>query len=290
MAKFFMREVSLVVGDPETGGLEIKDLRFSFTIELSLVGYPNMGNIKVYNLKQSSRNKIKEEFTKIFLYAGYQGNTSLIFSGNIVNVTHEKSGPDWITTLFCGDALKSINQSTISKTLPPGATTESILDELVAGMDGVTKGVTEGLKDCLTKKRSLLRGLVLSGNIKDWLTKLSQNCGFDYSINNDVLETTVKGKPLNDEPVVIISQETGMIGSPELTEVGLKVKSLLLPQLKLGRRIEIKSISSKINIGNLIFRKVPPTLGVGVYRIDKITHVGDTRENDWFSEIEARNF
>lgn len=290
MAKFFMRETSLLVGDPATGGLEIKDLRFSFTIELSLVGFPNMGNIKVYNLKQSSRNKIKEEFTKIFLYAGYEGNTSLIFSGNIVNVTHEKSGPDWITTLFCGDALKSINQSTINKTLPPGATTESILDELVAGMDGVTKGVTEGLKDCLTKKRSLLRGLVLSGNIKDWLTKLSENCGFDFSINNDVLETTIKGKPLNDEPVVIISQETGMIGSPELTEVGLKVKSLLLPQLKLGRRIEIKSISSKINIGNLIFRKIPPTLGEGVYRIDKITHVGDTRENDWFSEIEARNF
>jgi hypothetical protein len=285
-----MREASLLVGDPTTGGLEIKDLRFSFTIELSLVGYPNMGNIKVYNLKQSSRNKIKEEFTKIFLYAGYEGNTSLIFSGNIVNVTHEKVGPDWITNLFCGDALKSINQSTINKTLPAGATTESILDELVAGMDGVTKGVTEGLKDCLTKKRSLLRGLVLSGNIKDWLTKLSENCGFDFSINNDVLETMPKGKPLNDEPVVIVSQETGMIGSPELTEVGLKVKSLLLPQLKLGRRIQIKSISGKINIGNLIFRKVPPTLGEGTYRIDKITHVGDTRENDWFSQIEARNF
>lgn len=290
MSDFFIREARLIVGDPGIGGLEIKDLRFSFVVELSLVGYPNMANIKVYNLKKSNRNLIKEEFTKIFLYAGYKDNAPLIFSGNIVNITHEKVGPDWISNLFCGDALKTINESTINKTLPPGATTESIMDELVGQMEGVTKGVTEGLKDCLTKKRSLLRGLVLSGNVKDWLTKLSQNCGFDYSINNDVLETTVKGKPLNDEPPVIVSQETGMIGSPELTEVGLKVKSLLLPHLKLGRRIEIKSISNKINIGNLIFRKVPPTLGEGTYRIDKITHSGDTRENNWFSEIDGRNF
>ena len=290
MASFFLREAQLIVGQPGTGGLEIKDLRFSFVVELSLVGYPNMATIRIYNLRKTNRNLIQEEFTKIFLYAGYKGNVPLIFSGNIVNVTHEKIGPDWITTLFCGDAIKTINESTVNKTLPPGATTESLLDELVGQMDGVTKGVTEGLKDCLTGKRSLLRGIILSGNVKDWLDKLSQNCGFDYSVNNDVLETTVKNKPLNDEEPVVISQANGMLSSPELTEVGVKVKSLLLPQLKLGRRIEIQSISSKINIGNLIFRKIPPTIGEGTYRIDKIVHTGDTRENDWFSEIDGRNF
>lgn len=290
MANFFLREAKLLVGEPGEGGLEVSDLRFSFTVELSLVGYPNMANIKIYNIKKSNRNLIQEEFTKIYLYAGYQDNVPLIFSGNIVNVTHEKVGPDWITTLFCGDSIKTFNQSTINKTLPAGATTESLLDELVGQMDGVTKGVTEGLKDCLTGKRSLLREIVLSGNVKDWLDKLAQNCGFDYSINNDVLETTTKGKPLNDEPTVTISQANGMIGSPELTEVGVQVKSLMIPFLKLGRRVEIKSISSKINIGNLIFRKVPPTLGEGVYRADKITHTGDTRDNDWFTQIDARNF
>jgi len=290
MAEFFNREARLIVGSPDAGGLEIVDLRISFNVELSLVGYPNMANIQIYNLNKTSRNTIKEEFTKIFLYAGYEGNAPLIFSGNIINVTHEKQGPDWITTLFCGDALKSINDSTINKTLPPGQTTESIFDELVGQMEGVTKGVTEGLKDCLTKKRSLLRGIVLAGNVKDWLDKLSQNCGFDYSINNDVIETTIKDKPLNDEPTLEIRQDNGMIGSPELTEVGVKVKSLLLPQMKLGRKVEIKSISAKINIGNLIFRKIPPTVGVGVYRADKIQHIGDTRSNDWFTNIQARNF
>jgi len=290
MANFFIRKVRLIVGEPGSGGLEITDLRISFNIELSLVGYPSTGSIQIYNLNKSNRNKIKEEFTKIYLYAGYEESIALIFSGNIVNVTHEKNGTDWITNLFCGDAIQSINSSTINKSLPPGQTTESIFNELIGQMDGVTKGVTEGLKDCLTKKRSLLRRLVLTGNVKDWLDKLAQNCGFDYSINNSVIETTTKDKPLTDEPSIELSQSNGMIASPELTEVGIKVKSLLLPQLKLGRRIEIKSISSKINIGNLIFRKVPTTVGVGIYRTDKINHVGDTHSNDWFSNIEARKF
>lgn len=290
MANFFNRKAKLVVGSPDAGGLEIIELRISFNVELSLVGFPSTATIQVYNLNKSNRNKIREEFTKIFLYAGYEENVSLIFSGDLINVTHEKQGPDWITNLFCGDAMKSINNSTVSKTLPPGQTTESIFNELVNEMEGVTKGVTEGLKDCITKKRSLLRGLVLSGNVKDWLDKLSENCGFDYSINNDVIETTVKDKPLSDDPIIEIRQDNGMIGSPELTEIGVKVKSLMIPQLKLGRQIEVKSISAKINVGNLVFRKIPATIGEGIYRADKIQHIGDTRGNDWFTNIEARKF
>ena len=290
MAEFFNRKVKVVVGDPNIGGLEIEDLKISFNVELSLVGFPNTGTIQIYNLNKSNRNKIKEEFTKIKLYAGYENNVSLILTGDLVSVTHEKSGPDWITNLFCGDAIRAINESTINKSLPAGQTTESIFNELVGEMKGVTKGLTEGLKDCVTKKQSLLRGLIVAGNVKDWLDKLAESCGFNYSVNNDIIETTAKNKPLNDEPILEIRQDNGMIGSPELTEVGVKVKSLLLPQLKLARRIEIKSISAKINIGNLIFRKVPPTIGEGVYRINKINHTGGNRENDFFTIIEGVKF
>jgi hypothetical protein len=286
---FFGRSYNLIIGD-NVGGLEITKLRVSFNIVHSLVGYPNMGTFKVYNLKLSNRNLIKDEFTKVFLYAGYDDNTPLIFTGDLINVTHEKIGTDWVTTLFCGDSSKALNNSTINKTLPPGSTTETILTELVTEMGGVTKGITEGVKDCLSGKQSLLRGLVVAGDIKAWLDKISKSCGFDYSVNNDVLETTVKHKPLTDEPEVIIRQDNGMIGSPELTEVGLKVKSLLLPHLKLARRIKIESVSAKVNIGNLIFRKIPKTLGEGSYRADKITHIGDTHGNEWVTEIEARSF
>ena len=290
MSNFFNRKYKIIIGNEKDGGLEIVDLRVSFNVELSLVGYPNMAEIKIYNLNKQNRNKIKKEFTKIFLNAGYSDNLSLIFSGDIVNVTHEKKEADWITVLYCGDTIKTINSSTINKTLPAGQTTESIFNELVSNMKDVTKGVTDGLKDCMTKKMSLLRGLVLSGSVKEWLDKLSKNCGFDYSINNGVIETTYKDRPFSDEPALIIEQNNGMIGSPEVTEIGIKVKSLLLPNIKLGRKIEIKSISAKINVGNMIYRKIPPIAGEGTYFAYKINHIGDTMSDDWFTQIEGKNF
>ncbi len=164
---FFGRQAKVIIKS-----LNIIDLRIKFNVEKSLVGYPNKANIQIYNLKSTSRQQIEEDGLKVELYAGYE-NPPLLFSGNIINALHEKQGVDWISTLYCGDAIKSINNATINKTLAPGATAENIFDELVGKMDGVTKGITKGLSKCVNGKQSLLRGLQLTGNVKDWLKKIA---------------------------------------------------------------------------------------------------------------------
>lgn len=272
-------------------GFEIIDLRVNFKIEKSLVGYPNLGNIKIYNLSESSRNNIEIKGLQIQLYAGYEDNSiPLLFSGDIINVVHLKIGTDWISEIFAADGVNILSTSTINKTLPAGVDTEQIYNELVGQMQGISKGVTEGLKNCLSGKKSLLRELQLSGNIKDWLDKIATDCGFEYSVNDGIIETTPTGFPLSDVPPVVINQGSGMIGSPERTEVGINVSHLLLPELKLARTIKVESISEKINVGNLFFRKVPPIRNKGIYRIDKLIHTGDTHDNPWLTQINARVF
>ena len=81
-----------------------------------------------------------------------------------------------------------------------------------------------------------------------------------------------------------------MIGSPERSDIGINVKNLLLPYLKLGRKIKIESITEKLNTGNMHFRKIPPVRNQGVYRIDKLIHTGDTHDNLWQTEINGRVF
>jgi len=270
---------------------EIIDLRMNFKIEKSLVGYPNLGNIKIYNLSESSRNKIEKKGLQIQLFTGYKDTSvPLLFSGDIINVVHLKTGTDWISEIFAADGINILSTSTINKTLPAGVDTEQIYNELVGQMQGIAKGTTEGLKNCLSGKRSLLRELQLSGNIKDWLDKIATDCGFDYSVNDGVIETAPTGLPLSDVPPVVINQGSGMIGSPERTEVGINVKHLLLPGLKLARTIKIESITEKINVGNLFFRQVPPIRNKGIYRIDKLIHTGDTHDNPWETDISARVF
>lgn len=284
MTRLYNRQISVKVGD-----LDIRDSKVVFNVEKSLVGYPNKANIQVYNLKESSRKSIEEEGLRIELFAGYQ-DLVLLFSGTIVNVIHKKEKTEWITTIYAGDSDAVLNSATINKTLAPGSSPEQIFNELVGSLPGVTKGITDGLQNCLSGKRSLLRGIMLSGNVKDFLRQLADDCGFDFSVNDGVIETTVKDKPVNDVPPFVINQSSGMIGSPERTDVGVTVKNLLLPELKLGRRIQIKSITESLNVGNLFFRKVPPIKNEGIYRIDKLIHVGDIRGNDWFTEISGRVF
>ncbi len=282
----FNRKIKIIIA-----GFESEDIRINFNIEKSLVGYPNLGNIKIYNLSENSRNMIEEKGLQVQLYAGHEDTgVPLLFSGDIINAVHLKTGPDWISEIFSADGINALSTSTINKTLPAGTDTEQIYNELTGQMAGISKGITEGLKNCLSGKRSLLRELQLSGNIKDWLDKISKDCGFDYSVNDGVIETTPTNQPLSDVPPVIINQASGMIGSPERTEIGINVKNILLPALKLGRTIKVESISEKINVGNLFFRKVPPIRNEGVYRIDKLIHVGDNYDNPWETSIQARIF
>lgn len=270
---------------------DFRGLRFNFSIEKSLVGYPNKAKIKVYNLSQKNRQLIDEQGVNIKMYAGHEDTEELlIFDGDVVNVIHLKSGVDWITEIYAADGINVLSTSTINKTLPAGTSTPQIYNELIGQMQGISKGVTEGLQNCLSGKRSLLRELQLSGNIKDWLDKIAKDCGFEYSINDGIIETVATGMPVSDESPVVINQSTGMIGSPERTEKGINVKCILRPGLKLGRTIRVESISEKINIGNLFFRDADSIRDSGVYRIDKMVHSGDTHSNEWETLIQARVF
>jgi len=283
----FNRKVNILIDSSHS----IFDLRINFKIEKSLVGYPNTGNIKIYNLSESSRNRITQEGIKTQLFAGYEDTgVPLLFEGDIINVIHEYKKPDWITEIFAADGINILNTSTINKPLPAGSTPEQVYNELISEMKGISKGVTEGLKKCLSGKRSLLRELQLSGSIKEWLDKIAKDCGFEYSINSGVIETVPTGLPVSDVAPTTINQASGMLGSPERTDIGISVRNLLLPTLKLGRTIRVESINTLINVGNLFFRKIPDIKNKGIYRIDKLTHIGDTHGNNWETQIHARVF
>lgn len=284
----FNRKYEMIIGDPSLGGLKFDGLRIKFEIEKSLIGYPNLGRFEIYNLKESNRNKIKDEFTEINLFAGYEGNVPMIFKGQIRNVNHIFTGIDWITIIHAGDASKALQESTIETTLPPGTTQESIFNSLLSKLEGVSKGTLDGLKNCITKKKSILKQLILSGSVKDFLDQISETCGFDYSVNDGIIDTVTKGRALNDEPVFLINQNTGMIGSPELTEIGADVTTFLKSNLKLGRKFKIEALSAKINIGNQFFREVNKSVTNNTYRIDVLKHTGDTHDNDWSTFIMGR--
>lgn len=279
----FTRKWKVKIDDFET-----EDLRIKFEVDKSLVGSPNLMKIDIYNLKESNRNLIKETYQNIELYAGYEDNMPLVFKGQLRTVSHLLVGVDWVTTIYAGDGALALENATINKTFPAGTSQASLVETLLgelATTGGIAKGKLEGIKECITKKKSLLKSLIMSGGVKEWLDTLSKNCGFDYSVNDGVVDTNTKGKPLTDEPSFLISQKTGMIGSPELTEVGANVAVYLRGDLKLARRFKIEAISATLNVGNQYFRKVNKSVTGNTYMIQQIKHTGDSHDNDWKTEL-----
>ena len=88
----WLRRCSLLVGPKEGGALEFGELRVAFTVKVSEQETPNSASIRVYNLSEATAGRIRKEFTRVILQAGYQGNCSVIFDGNITKVALGQEG------------------------------------------------------------------------------------------------------------------------------------------------------------------------------------------------------
>lgn len=93
--------------------------------------------------------------------------------------------------------------------------------------------------------------------------------GCDWSIEGGLLNIIPATHTLPSE-AVFLSQDTGMVGSPEDTGDGLEIKCLLNPALRCGGLVEIKSILSFFD---------------GQYKITNLKMSGDALSGDWLCTI-----
>ena len=275
-----MRRYKIKIDD-----LEVVDLRVTFKIEKLLSGMPNKCELKIYNLKQSNRDYIKNVAKRVEIFI----NDILLFKGNITRAYSLKSKTEWISQIFIFDGNLDLYKS-INKSVPKGSSQMDVFNQVIDEATNTSKGMLNGIKNCISKKRSLLKKIYLSGSIKEFLDRLSKDCGFDYSINSDKIDTVPKTDLLRDLPIFVINQANGMIGSPEINLTGSKVKTLLNPILEVGRGYKLEALNMKINMGNDYFSNPNAFSGKGVYKITKISHYGDTHGNDGYSEIEGVHF
>ena len=78
-----------------------------------------------------------------------------------------------------------------------------------------------------------------------------------------------------------------MEGIPEITEQGCDVSLRLSPKVKIGGRIDIQSELRTFNFSNLYFQDIPENAGKGIYRVFRLTHVGNTKGDDWTTKVTA---
>lgn len=107
------------------------------------------------------------------------------------------------------------------------------------------------------------------------IEELSRASGCDVSIDDSELVIKPRGQHKAGSTSVVISRDSGMVGIPELSESGLKVKCLLDPAFSVGCRYRVES---ELHPG-----------ATGWYVADSISWELATHDTAWYVALESKS-
>lgn len=120
----------------EMNNLEDKrGFTFSLDTTRSLSESPNKDSektvLQLYNLNKETIDVLNQEGCLVRVYAGYDGETELIYSGDVEQVSPIKQGNDMVHRVRCRDGAISERNTLVSVEFPEGKSTAEIINELV---------------------------------------------------------------------------------------------------------------------------------------------------------------
>lgn len=283
----WLRKCALIVAPDQGGaGLDFSQLRVRFHVRRADIQTPNTLEARVWNVSEQTAVQVKREFQRVVLQAGYEfGNFGTIFDGTIRQVRWGRENQtDTYMDILASDGDEAYNFAVANTTLAAGSTHQDQTWAMRAVME--EHGIKQGYMPELTDQK-LPRGKVMFGMCRDYLRDIAASTGCSWSIQDGALQLVPLSGYLPSEAVVL-SSKTGMIGMPEQTQDGIRTKCLLNPRLKVSGQVQIdnKSVQQmRIDMSYTAINFQPKIADDGFYRLLVVEHFGDTRGNDWYSDL-----
>lgn len=260
--------------DVTVGTTKITGLRMSFRVQKDgRLREANTAEIKVWNLSPNTRATLQQSDVPVLVMAGYEDSIGQLFRGTLRGASHARDGVDIITALQSGDGEKAMREARINESFAAGAQIADVLQRLAESVGVNAQGAIQAIREGRIKDGILefANGVVLSGGAADELERLLKRSGLEASVQDGQLQVVARGQP-TDATAVLLASDTGLVGSPEIGKGGaVKAKSLLQPAIYPGRKVEIRSLTV-----------------AGFFRAEKVSYVGDTHGQDWYTEMEGR--
>ena len=255
---------------------------------------PNTLDLKLYNLKDDTRESIEQYLAPIksqttvtgntkkktvtylgsnqgvpvSLTAGYVGATSQIFLGLLRTAQTTTDGVTTTMELNSGadDAAQIVARTNAN--FGTGTTAYIVAQQLLTDM-GVGQGNIATVKSQLQAPLYKL-GVTLKGNSLDLLVDLATSCGLEVTLQGGVAQWTLLGQPLGGQAFGL-DASTGLLGSPGVDSKGiLNADTLMLPGLAPGMPILMASKYVQ-----------------GFFRITSMITTGEVRGVPWGHSLEA---
>jgi len=290
------------------GDVEITDLDIEFSVFKSIKREPNKCSLKVFGLSEATRQRIESQLDYVTtsrtvpkppgsattgnepqttrietrslragrpwieLKAGYGPTPNTLFFGQTgaQGIVTQADGVDVAMLIEAKDGGESYQRARINQSFAAGSTVEDVLRASVSAL-----GIGEGnLSDFATNlaltngTTQFVTGYTASGPARDTVDSIIRGAGLRWAIQNGVLTIRRRGQPLQVE-AVLLSPETGLIGSPTVDPQGI-VTAVCLIQTGIdpGRKVHLKSRQFD-----------------GGYQVRSVTYTGSTTEEDWTATL-----
>jgi hypothetical protein len=290
MTQQYLRKVQLLATSDQQA-LDLSQFHIKFSVKQFTLQTPNIAIIRLFNLATNTAQRIANEFTRVTLNAGWEGDDqslNTIFDGTIVQVRRGRESPvDTYVEITAMDGDESMAFDVISSSVLAGSSYQDRYDLIAAEMK-VQQGYTPPFPP-----GTLPRGRVYMEMAKDALRDHGAATDTNWSIQNGKL-ISISLRGYLPTQAVEINSGTGMIGMPEQTQDGIQVKALLNSRFQVSGLIKLNNADIQqveIDLDRQSSVKQNAVLPViddgsdGTYVIVVLEHTGDTRGDEYYSDM-----
>lgn len=284
---------SIVVSDsdfddavPERGAL-----RCTFNISESLGHCPWYSDVSIWNLRGDTQEKLINDVVEgsvVTVWAGYEnGNYGQIFKGQVFQPLFDRQNvTDFILTLHCLVGQNLLHANYAAFTLSKGWDYASLLNKMC--QSSVKKIPIKNLTSDLPQNKAP-RGIVVMGDPRKTLRTVSKDTSSLWWVDYYGLNVAkLKGGKANNKTITL-TPETGLIGTPQQIDDGVTFRCLLNPNMRITTNDDIL----RVKLDMSVIRQMKITQGMMVspldadatYKVVNVVHRGDTRGNDWYTEV-----
>lgn len=264
--------------------LDVSDLRCTFNCIKVMQMQPQFSTVVIYNLSPQSENAIIAEGFRVTVEAGYEGSQyGQIFDGDVVQaIRNKEDGTTYTLTLVAADSDMWMSYSISNFSMVRGQNSRNVIEGLASKATVPTElgNISESLSTS-----QLTRGKVIFGLTRDYVRQIAQSENATAYIDGGKINL-VKASDIPDGEIIDLSPDSGLIGVPTQSDYGVTIRCLLNPRIK---------TNSLVHVDNSLIRAQQFEQGQqiyaldndGIYRVIQVTTIGDTRGNDWYTEIET---
>ena len=289
----FGRKFEIALGDAGGNALDFSQFKCTFRIRRGDYQNPNTCDLTIYNLADTTVNRIQKEFTQLAIQAGYESNYGLIFRGTIKQVRKGRlQQKDSYVAVTAADGDEAYNFSTVALSLAAGATPIDAIQTFLASM--AKQGVVLQDNPPQFPANGNVRGRVYFGMARDELRDFAANYNCAWSIQDGAL-TFIPLTSYVPGTIPLISAKTGLIGVPEQTQNGIHMRLLLNPSIRIGQLVKLDNASAinryrygldiQSQASNALISTSIKTNADGLYYVMVADHTGDTRGNEWYTDL-----